>query len=158
MDTVNYEIYKKICLFLNEEGVLTPVTVESGNLIVYRIICAVWHRDAELEDRLKAIDQFKAIKRGHFAPSSPSTPRDNPFVSPMSRSPRQYLRPLQHYLPTFHHHMLVVPKLIMLLKGCVPHISPTSRSCRVKAMKIVLPNYVDTSSCVAKARSQVPIV
>lgn len=72
MITVNYEIYKKIRVFLNERGVDTPATGASGGLIVNRILHTIWNRQEDRIEREKAVAQFKSIKRGTFVPSSPS--------------------------------------------------------------------------------------
>lgn len=49
-----------------------PATLQSGSLIVNRIICAIWNRDVGEDDRIKAVDQFKAFKGGDFVALSPS--------------------------------------------------------------------------------------
>lgn len=78
MITVNYEMYKKIRLFLNDNRVETPSTGASGGVIVNHLLYAIWNRPEDIEERSKAIQQFKDIKCGVFVPSSTSGSNSSP--------------------------------------------------------------------------------
>ena len=69
MITLNYEIYKKIRFFLNENGVDMPSTGASRGLIVNWLLHTIYNRPEDAREREKAVAQFKAIKRGNFVPN-----------------------------------------------------------------------------------------
>lgn len=90
MITVNYEIYKKIRVFLNDHGVDTPSTGSSGGMIVNRLLHTIWDRPEDVEERDKAVAQFRAIKRGVVVPNSPTAvpgPTSAPFTNASPTSP-----------------------------------------------------------------------